>query len=147
LTQLPGEGPARVLVDTDVFSHVYIRHPIQAVGVDWIQALIGRTVVIAVQTEVELRAWPLLGGWGATRTHALIARVEAIPRIQVAELVQHEYVDLTAWAKSNGHAIFQKLHTADRWVAATALAHGFDLAAIDGIYDGIAGLSLLKPMN
>jgi predicted nucleic acid-binding protein len=64
-------------------------------------------------------------------THALIERVEAVPRIQVAE--------------HNGHAIHQKVHTADRWVAATALAYGFDLATIDGIYDGIAGLSLLKP--
>ena len=51
----------------------------------------------------------------------------------------------TAWAKQNGHAIHQKIHTADRWVAATALAYGLELAATDGIYDGIAGLSLLKP--
>jgi predicted nucleic acid-binding protein len=128
-----------------VFSHVYIKHPIQALGAAWAQALTGRTVVIAVQTEVELRAWPLLQGWGLPRTQALIARVEAVPRIQVSDIVQQEYVDLTAWAKSNGHAIFQKEHTADRWVASTALAHGFDLAAIDGLYDGIAGLSLLKP--
>ena len=145
MTQLPGGGPARVLVDTDVFSHVYIKHPIQAVGADWAQVLTGRTVVIAVQTEVELRAWPQLSGWGQARTQALIRRVEAVPRIQVSDVVQQAYVSLTAWAKSNGHAISQNEHTADRWVAATALAHGFDLAAIDGIYVGIDGLSFLKP--
>jgi predicted nucleic acid-binding protein len=132
LTQLPGGAPPRVLVDTDVFSYVYVKHPIQEVGSAWARALTGRTVVIAVQTEVELRAWPLLYGWGQPRTQALITRIEAVPRIQVSDIVQQAYVA-------------QKVHTADRWVAATALAHGFDLAAIDGIYDGIAGFSPLKP--
>jgi predicted nucleic acid-binding protein len=145
LTQLPDEGPARVLVDTDVFTEVYIKHATEPRGTAWTQVLTGRTVVIAVQTEVELRAWPQLFGWNDKRTHALIERVEAVPRIQVADVAQRHYVGLTAWAKHNGHAIHQKVHTADRWVAATALAYGFDLATIDGIYDGIAGLSLLKP--
>lgn len=144
MTQLPDGEPARVLVDTDVFSEVYIKHPTAALGTIWTQVLTGRTVVIAVQTEVELRAWPQLFGWNEKRTHALIERVEAVPRIQVATIVQQAYVDLTAWSKHNGHAIHQKIHTADRWVAATALAHGFDLAAIDGIYDDVAGLSLVK---
>jgi hypothetical protein len=145
LTLLPGEGPARVLVDTDVFSEVYIKHATEPLGTSWTQVPTGRTVVIAVQTEVELRTWPQLFGWNDKRTDALIARVEAVPRIQVADAVQRGYVDLTAWAKQNGHAIHQKIHTADRWVAATALAYGLELAATDGIYDGIAGLSLLKP--
>lgn len=145
MTQLPNGEPARVLVDTDVFSEVYIKHPTAALGTIWTQVLTGRTVVIAVQTEVELRAWPQLFGWNEKRTHALIEQVEAVPRIQVATIVQQAYVDLTAWSKHNGHAIHQKLHTADRWVASTALAHGFDLAAIDGICDDVAGLSLVKP--
>ena len=145
MTLLPDGGPARVLVDTDVFTQVYIKHPTASLGTAWTQVLTGRTVVIAVQTEVELRAWPQLSGWNEKRTDALIQRVEAVPRIQVADAVQREYVDLTAWAKHNGHAIHQKIHTADRWVAATALAYGLELAAIDGIFDGVAGLSLLKP--
>ena len=144
MTLLPDGGPARVLVDTDVFTQVYIKHPTESIGNAWTQVLTGRTVVIAVQTEVELRAWPQLSGWSEKRAHALIERVEAVPRIQVAHAVQREYVDLTAWAKHNGHAIHQKVHTADRWVAATALAYGLQLAAIDRIYHDIEGLSLLK---
>lgn len=144
MTLLPDEGPARVLVDTDVFTEVYIKYPTESLGTAWTQVLTGRTVVIAVQTEVELRAWPQLSGWNEKRARALIERVEAVPRIQVADAVQREYVDLTAWAKHNGHAIHQKVHTADRWVAATALAYGLELAAIDGIYHDVEGLSLLK---
>lgn len=77
MTLLPDEGPARVLVDTDVFSEVYIKHPTESLGTAWTQVLTGRTVVIAVQSEVELRAWPQLFGWNEKRAHALIERVEA----------------------------------------------------------------------
>lgn len=108
MTPLPYGGPARVLVDTDVFTEVFIKHPTESLGTAWTQVLTGRTVVIAVQTEVELRAWPQLSGWNEKRAHALIERVEAVPRIRVADAVQREYVDLTAWAKHNGHAIHQK---------------------------------------
>lgn len=52
-----------VLVDTDVFSRVYVTEPRDDDAIAWAQALEGRTVVIAVQTAVELRVWPLLKNW------------------------------------------------------------------------------------
>lgn len=94
-------------------------------------------MTIAVQTEVELRTWPLLRGWGEKRTAELAARIAAVGTIQVSPDVQARYIDLTVWARQHGHAIHDKIHTADRWVAATALAHGLELASGDGIYDGI----------
>lgn len=138
----PGAGP--VLVDTDVFSRVFAQSPRDDIGRAWVAALAGRTVVIAVQTEVELRVWPLLRNWGEQRTAQLLERIASVPTIQVNEIVQSEYVDLTVWAKNTGHGIGAKDHTADRWIAATALAHGLELAAIDGIYEGIEGLSRLS---
>ena len=67
-----------------------------------------------------------------------------MPTIQVNELVQAAFVDLTVWAKDAGHGISAKDHTADRWIAATALAHGLELAELAGIYEGIEGLSRLR---
>jgi len=58
----PGAGP--VLVDTDVFSKVYVPASRDDVGRAWVAALAGRTVVISVQTAVELRVWPRLRNWG-----------------------------------------------------------------------------------
>lgn len=138
----PDQGP--VLLDTDVFSKVFVQAPRDDIGRAWVAALAGRTVVVAVQTEVELRVWPRLRNWGEQRTAALLERIGSVPTIQVNELVQAEYVGLTVWAKKAAHAIGAKEHAADRWIAATALAHGLDLAAIDGIYDGIERLKRLR---
>ena len=145
MTTASGGSAVPVLLDTDVFSHIYVSSPRSQQGVTWVGLLTGRTVAIAVQTEVELRVWPSLQSWGERRTAELVARIESVARIQVSELVQQEYVRLTVWAKQQGHAIQDKIHTGDRWVAATALAHGLELAAIDDGYDGIDGLNLLKP--
>jgi len=142
----PDEAPALpVLLDTDAFSHIYVSSPRSPQGTSWATTLTGRTVAIAVQTEVELRAWPGLKNWGEQRTAALVTRIESVARFQVSQAVQDEYVRLTVWAKQHGHAIHDKIHTADRWIAATALAHGLDLATRDGGFDDIPDLNLIKP--
>ncbi len=64
-------------------------------------------------------------------------------RIAVTEAVREAYVDLTAWARADGHPLCAKDHVGDRWVAATVLAYGVELAAIDAIYDGVQRLRLL----
>ena len=135
-------GP--VLLDTDVFSKVFVQSPRDAAGHEWATALQGRTVVIAVQTEVELRLWPALKNWGDKRTLSLEQRIAAVPTIPINDRVKAAYVDLTLWARKSGHGIHAKAHVADRWVAATALAYGLELAAIDHIYGGIDGLALLS---
>jgi len=134
------KGP--VLVDTDVFSKVWVIHPRDPFGTAWASALEGRTAVIAVQTAVELRVWPILRSWGDTRTQRLTELVESFPTIQISRDVQDRYVELTAWAKANAHGIQDKAHVGDRWIAATALAHDLELAARDGLYAGISGLRL-----
>lgn len=138
-------APSPVLLDTDVFSWVYVLGARNSPeGDKWRAVLAGRTVTISVQTEVELRAWPLLRDWGAKRTEALERLVADARTIQVTPVVQASFVDLTVWAKQNGHAIQDKVHTGDRWIAATALAYGLELAAGDGIYNGIADLRRLQ---
>ena len=131
-----------VLVDTDVFSRVFVVEPRDDAAAAWAAALEGRTVVIAVQTAVELRVWPLLKNWGDKRTQRLLRLIESVPTIQVSQEVQDRYVALTAWTKNTGHGLQDKANTGDRWIAATALAHDLELAARDGIYAGIEGLRL-----
>lgn len=41
-----------------------------------------------------------------------------------------------------GHALAQKEHDADRWVAATAIRLGIPPVANDGIYDNVPGLQV-----
>ena len=133
-----------VLVDTDVFSRVYVTEPRDNSATAWAAALEGRTIVISVQTAVELRVWPILKNWGDKRTQRLANLISSVPTIQISQDVQDRYVELTAWAKNNGHGLQAKGNEGDRWIAATALAHNLELAARDGIYEGVVGLRLLS---
>lgn len=139
-------GSLPVLVDTDVMSSVVL--PRTASGhspanAEWQSLLFGRRVVIAVQTRVELLTWPLVSRWGDRRAQQLRAAVDAVPTIQISEEVQNAFVELTASAKNSGHAIHAKVHTGDRWIAATALAAGLPLASGDSVFAGVPGLDLL----
>jgi predicted nucleic acid-binding protein len=41
-----------------------------------------------------------------------------------------------------GHALSQRAHDADRWIAATAVRLGIPLVSNDGIFRGVPGLQL-----
>ena len=53
------------------------------------------------------------------------------------------YAELSSLCRRVGHPLHDKVHTADRWVAASAVAKGLPLLGGDGIYRGAPGLSLL----
>lgn len=62
--------------------------------------------------------------------------------IQTSEPLIARCAVLRAEASRTGHAIGQKVHQADRWVASTALALRLDLVAGDGIFERIPGLDV-----
>lgn len=53
--------------------------------------------------------------------------------------------DLRANPLAAGHALGQKVHEADRWVAATAMALGAKLISGDAVFENVAGLVLRAP--
>lgn len=71
-------------------------------------------------------------------------QLESLRTIQVTSAVQAKFIELTVWAKLNGHGIQDKAHTGDRWVAATALAYDLEVAAGDGIYSAVKDLRRLQ---
>ena len=73
------------------------------------------------------------------RMEATIERVEVVH--SGPELVA-VYAQLRADCVAAGHALGQKEHTADRWIAATASRLGLPLVSNDGIFQGAPGLQL-----
>jgi predicted nucleic acid-binding protein len=138
-----------VVVDTDVFSKVVLPGRIRSKRDPnrqaWLDALLGYRIVMAVQTRVELLAWPIEKNWGAPRRAELEEFLATSPVLQITEDVQDRYATLTAALKALGHGLGAKHHTGDRWVAATALAHDLPIAAMDGIYDNVPGLTRILP--
>jgi predicted nucleic acid-binding protein len=64
--------------------------------------------------------------------------------VPVDERVIDAFVQITVDCRRSGHALGQKEHVADRWIAATAIAIRRPLLASDGIYFDTPGLELLS---
>ncbi len=143
-------GPAGVpedvvVLDTDVYSQLYVRQGATAAAKQVFKdALVGRSIAIAVQTRAELLIWPEVRGWSADRAGRLRDQLDNTPTVPVNDLVLEAFVRITVGCRRTGHALGQKEHVADRWVAATAIAISRPLLAVDGIYLDAPGLELLR---
>jgi predicted nucleic acid-binding protein len=139
--------PQDVVIDTDVYSAL-ITDPERAARrglpvLSWQDALVGARLLISFQTRAEVLAGLRAGNWSDTRQHAALARLATAPTIPADGEVLDAYAELTSLCRRAGHALHDKVHTADRWVAACAVAKGLPLLSGDGIYRGAPGLSLL----
>jgi len=52
------------------------------------------------------------------------------------------HAQLRADCEKVGHALTQRVHDADRWIAATAIRLGIPLVSNDGIFVDVPGLEL-----
>lgn len=136
-----------VVIDTDVYSALYTdpeRAERRGLPVTtWLEALAGDRVLISFQTRAEVLAGLQIGNWGDTRREAALAKLDAVPTIPADREVIDSYAQLTALCRREGIGLHDKIHTADRWVVACAVAKGLPLLSGDGIYQGAPGLSLL----
>lgn len=108
-----------VLLDTDVFSAVYITskrtaekrgHPVDS----WLSALEGHRVLVSFQTPAEVIAGAISANWGEKRVAALREKLDATPMIGIDKGVIEAFARLTAECKHAGHALANKIHTGDR---------------------------------
>lgn len=132
------------VVDTDVFSHLYVlRISADPRVPGWRELLTGRRVLISFQTRTEVLAGALANRWGVRRLADLRAVLDQTPTIRADNDVVDAHAALFAECRHMGHALHDKQHNADRWIAACAISKGADLLAGDGIYEGAPRLSLL----
>jgi predicted nucleic acid-binding protein len=91
----------------------------------------------------ELRYGAIRAGWGEFRLRRLARPLADLNVIQTEERLITRCAQLRVWSSSAGHALGQKIHEADRWVAATALTLELQLVAGDHIFDNVPGLDVL----
>ncbi|MGB2919214.1 MAG: PIN domain-containing protein [Mycobacterium sp.] len=131
------------LVDSDVFSLLYVRSASMDSRVaEWQEYLGGRRVVVSFQTHAEILAGAYGAGWGQRRTDGLIQILARSPTIHSDADVVEAFAKLTAECMRMGHALHDKVHTGDRWIAACAIAKDIELLAGDGIFQDAPGLTL-----
>lgn len=141
MTSIGRRGPA--VVDTDVFSADLV--PGSLLAARYRSLTLERPTFISFQTAAEIRFGAQLRGWGTGRLQRMESRLAAAEVIDSGPELIETYVQLRVACHRAGHPLAQKIHDADRWVAATAIRLNLPLVANDGIFDDVPGLSVERP--
>lgn len=132
-----------VVVDTMVISWLLDGRPKDLAG--QFRELIGTApMVLAFQTLMELRYGALRAAWGELRRRRLEHRVSQLTIVQPDDATITECAELRHRCRLAGHALADKLHDGDRWIAATAIRLGLALVSDDKLFVGAPGLQLRR---
>lgn len=108
------------------------------------EAVAGRRRVVSFVSVTELRYGGLRAGWGELRLRRLDRSLSDLDIVQTEERLIRRCAEVRAWAHRAGHPLAQKIHEADRWVAAIAIELDLELIAGDSIFQGVPDLALIR---
>jgi len=134
----PPRGP--IVIDTDVFSADLV--PGSRLAERYAPIIGGRPALISFQTAAELRYGALRRGWGAARMLKLDGKIQRAEVVHTGPELVLVCAQLRADCEAAGHALAQREHNADRWIAATAIRLGVPLVSDDRIFRGVPDLAL-----
>ena len=138
MTAQTTRGP--IVIDTDVFGSDLI--PGSHLAELYEPVIVGRPAFISFQTAAELRYGALLRGWGPARMLKLESKIEFAEIVHTGPELVLVYAELRVACQRVGHALSQREHDADRWIAATAVRLGIPLVSNDAIFRDVPGLEL-----
>ncbi len=108
------------------------------------QMVADRPVLVSFETVAEMRYGALKAGWGDLRSRALERSLSQLVVVQPDDELIRACASLRAGCERAGHPLGQKVHEADRWIAATALRLDLHLVSNDAVFDRVDGLDVLK---
>ena len=135
-------GP--IVIDTDVYGAELITG--SKLAAQYEPIIVGRPAFISFQTVAELRFGALLRNWGEARLRKLDGRIAAAETVHTGPDLVAIYARLRVDCERIGHALAQRQHDADRWVAATALRLGIPLVSNDRIFANVPGLAVERAL-
>jgi len=132
----------RIVVDTGVFSASLSRR--RRRGLDaHVEAMAGNQVFLAAVTVSELRYGALVAGWEATRRERLEAAIAATTVVPVSNNLLTRAAELRFACRLAGHALSDRAHANDLWIAASAMHIAASLVTADSVFDDTPGLAVL----
>jgi tRNA(fMet)-specific endonuclease VapC len=135
----PGSRSA-IVIDTDVFSADLV--PTSRLAERYAPIITGRPAFISFQTATELRYGAIRRGWGEARMLKLESKIRRAEVIHTGPELVAICAQMRADCAAIGHALAQREHNADRWIAATAIRLGIPLVSNDTIFKAVPGLTL-----
>ena len=133
-----------VVVDTMVVSSLVNAARQPGPAADYRSLIARRPIVISFVTVTEIRYGALKAGWGELRRRGLERDLARFVIVQPDDQLMQVCAELRASCERAGHSLGQKIHEADRWIAATAIRLGVDLVSEDAAFSGVRGLSVVK---
>jgi len=135
-----------VVVDTMVISWLFDDRP-NPLADEYRDLIDTRPVLLAFHTVMELRFGALRAGWGELRRRRLERRIAELTVVQPDDEMVTVCANLRMRCQQVGHALGDKLHDGDRWIASTAIRLGTPLVSHDRLFDGAPGLELLTALG
>ena len=132
-----------VVLDTMAMSAIVNEARRPDVAARYRSVIAGRAILISVITVSELRFGSIVAGWGEFRRRGLERELARATAVEADDTLASTSAELKAACRAIGHALSQKIHDADRWIAATAIARGLDLISDDAVFEQVPGLSLV----
>ena len=129
-----------VVVDTNVFTARLRRDSVLAAR--YAKHLAGERIAVAPQTVAEARYGALKSGWGPRRITELTAMTADVTVLPVDAETVERVAQLRNDCRLIGHALHQRVHNADLWIAAAAIRWGIPVVANDAVFVGCPGLDL-----
>lgn len=133
------------MIDTVAFSALFHQARRPEIAAPYIELVSDRSLLVSFVTVTELRFGALKGGWGDLRRRALERDLAALPVVQPDDQLMSICATLRYCCEHGGHPLRQKIHEADRWIAATALRLKIPVVSADQVFRGVAGLAVLAP--
>ena len=101
--------------------------------------------MLSFATVCELRYGSLKGQWSDARKQRMEEWFSEVATVVMpdSDLVS-ACASLRDQCRRRGHALSDKIHDSDRWIAATAIRHGIPLISDDHIFREVPGLALLQ---
>ena len=129
-----------VVLDTNVFTaRLRKDRPLEA---QYLKHTVGRRIAVAPQTVAEARYGALVAGWGSRRIEKLGRWMGEVAILDVDVETMEKVAQLRNQCRLIGHALHQRLHNADLWIAAAAVRWGLPLVAHDAVFVGCPELDL-----
>jgi tRNA(fMet)-specific endonuclease VapC len=136
----PSRARGAIIIDTDVFSADLV--PGSRLAERYAPLIAGRPAFISFQTAAELRYGAIRRHWGEARMRRLDAKIHRAEVVHTGPELVALCAQLRADCAAIGHALAQREHNADRWIAATAIRLGVPLVSNDAIFRDVPDLLL-----
>ncbi len=137
-----GAVPTAVVIDTMVLSALLDTRP-TSLGPVYRQLIGPASTVVSFVTVTEVRYGALKAGWGELRRRRLERDLARFVAIRPDDRMMAICADLRHRCEARGHPLGQKVHEADRWIAATAITLAVELVSDDGVFSDVDGLRVL----